>query len=353
VTTPKISIIVPVFNVENYLVTLLESLLNQTEKSIEIIAVNDGSTDSSGKILHDIAEKDTRLLVINKQNGGVSSARNAGLEHAKGKWIAFADGDDWLHTSALETWLKQAEEHNLDFLLGNRFRFTSNPVTTELSPDNILLNQAPWDKIITGKDWIIKCMASDKWPHNVWLQFLNCEFVRNNNLQFKEDIVHEDILWTLNLALCAQRVGYCPSPFYGHRLTQDSIITSQSQKSILYRAASYIEVFHGLITAASINKQKVLHQALLRHLNFEVANFMVLMRKKTNSPEAKYKLAKKMLKPKMMLSMLQGVSNTRELWRVIRCWIFLYQIILPGAVQATLKHLHPYLQGAKHRDINS
>lgn len=325
--TPKISVIVPVYNVELFLKPMLESVLNQSEKSLEIIAVNDGSTDGCAQILDDIAATDPRVVVVNKKNGGLSSARNAGLEHVKGKWIAFADSDDWLSPLALETWFKQAEQEDLDFLLGNGFKFTHDP-TIEAAPENGLLKAEAWDRIISGEEWIVHSVEAKRWPHNAWLQFINAEFARNNNFRFKEGMVHEDILWTLDLALCALRVNFCPDPFYGYRQNPNSIINSPSQKSIIHRAESYIEVFDGLVAVAYGCDRKKLRKVLFRHLNHEVANFMKLVRKKIVDSNIKRGLAKQALRPRLMLSMLQGTTNIRELWRVIRYWLFLYQIIL-------------------------
>ncbi len=91
---PKVSIIVPVYNVEKYLSTCLDSLINQTLKDIEIICINDGSTDNSLNILNEYAQKDTRIIVINKENSGPGSCRNLGIEKATGEYIQFVDSDD-------------------------------------------------------------------------------------------------------------------------------------------------------------------------------------------------------------------------------------------------------------------
>ena len=101
-TGVSISIIVPVYNVERYLRCCLDSILAQTFTDFECICVDDGSTDGSGKILDEYAEKDSRFVVIHKDNGGVSSARNAGLDVARGEWLAFVDSDDWVDTDALK-----------------------------------------------------------------------------------------------------------------------------------------------------------------------------------------------------------------------------------------------------------
>ena len=98
-----ISVIVPVYNVEKYLNKCIDSIINQTYKNLEIILVDDGSQDSSGKICDEYTKKDNRIKVIHKENGGVSSARNIGLNNATGEWIAFIDADDWVDEEYLQT----------------------------------------------------------------------------------------------------------------------------------------------------------------------------------------------------------------------------------------------------------
>ena len=93
---PKVSIIVPVYNTEEYLSECIESILDQSFTDFELLLINDGSIDKSGKICDEYAKKDSRIVVIHKENGGVSSARNKGIEIAQGEWISFIDADDWI-----------------------------------------------------------------------------------------------------------------------------------------------------------------------------------------------------------------------------------------------------------------
>ena len=115
--TIKVSIVVPVYNVEKYLEQCVDSLLAQTIDSKEIILVDDGSTDSSGKLCDAYAEKNACVRVIHKQNGGLGSARNAGAEHVTGEYLYFIDSDDWLETDALETLYAAAKRDDLDIVL--------------------------------------------------------------------------------------------------------------------------------------------------------------------------------------------------------------------------------------------
>lgn len=100
---PKLSVIVPVYNVEKYLKECINSIINQTLKDIEIICVNDGSTDNSLKILEELSQLDNRIKIINKENGGLASARNAGMKVASGEYYTFIDSDDFIDTNAYET----------------------------------------------------------------------------------------------------------------------------------------------------------------------------------------------------------------------------------------------------------
>ena len=106
----KVSIIVPIYNVEKYLKKCVNSIINQTYKSLEIILVDDGSPDRSGALCDRLAEKDSRIRVIHKANGGVSTARNAGIEAATGEYICFVDSDDWLPENAVWDLLSLSEK---------------------------------------------------------------------------------------------------------------------------------------------------------------------------------------------------------------------------------------------------
>lgn len=120
--TPKVSVIIPVYNVEQYLRQCLNSIINQTLKDIEILCINDCSTDNSLKVLNDFALKDNRIKIVNlKQNQGVSNARNSGLDLAQGEYIYLIDSDDWLDDNYLETMVQKTEEVNSNILINANF----------------------------------------------------------------------------------------------------------------------------------------------------------------------------------------------------------------------------------------
>ena len=110
-----ISVIVPIYNVEEYLPTCIESILNQTYKDLEILLIDDGSTDNSGKICDEYAKQDKRCIVIHQQNKGVSATRNTGLNYATGKYISFVDGDDYIHPQMIEILYNEIRKGDFDF----------------------------------------------------------------------------------------------------------------------------------------------------------------------------------------------------------------------------------------------
>ncbi|MDD3665055.1 MAG: glycosyltransferase [Bacteroidales bacterium] len=134
-----ISVIVPIFNIENYLVQCIESIINQTYQNLEIILVNDGSTDRSSEICNKYKFIDKRIVVINKDNGGLSDARNAGIESAKGKYIAFVDGDDWIENTMYENLIKSIINHKADISFGIIERETRKYFENSISNKEVVL----------------------------------------------------------------------------------------------------------------------------------------------------------------------------------------------------------------------
>ncbi|WP_145553180.1 glycosyltransferase [Yersinia bercovieri] len=311
----EVSIIVPVYNCETYLAELLDSLRSQVGVSFEIIAVNDGSTDSSPEMLADTARNESRLVIINQANQGLSAARNAGIARATGQWIAFVDGDDWLAPNALQRWLTQAKEQSLDLLIGNGYRFTTDPAVQTAAP---LLHKQPWGEVLDGQQWIMRSVEQDEWPHFAWLQLIRHEVIIENQLAFIRDMVHEDILWTTQLARVAQRVGFCQQPFYGYRTNPESITNSPSPQALQRRANSYLDIIHGLVEIAA-NSPPALRKTLLRHANRESGHLLGLIRKKITDPTARRLLAKRFFALGLPAALFRGSSTFSEFWRALRC----------------------------------
>lgn len=125
-----ISVIVPICNVEKYLPTCIESIINQTYKDIEILLIDDGSTDNSGRICDEYAKQDSRCIVIHQTNQGVSQARNTGLKHVTGEYISFIDGDDYIHPQMFEILYNEIKKGKFDFAMVSHYTTSNNNITT-------------------------------------------------------------------------------------------------------------------------------------------------------------------------------------------------------------------------------
>lgn len=196
----KISVIVPVYNVEEYISKCIDSILNQTiNEQFEIIVVNDGSTDNSMNILNIYKDK---IKIVNKSNGGLSSARNAGLEIAKGEYIIFVDSDDWLEEDFLESLYNFIKKDDLDVVFSGYKVYRENGNITKVKcvySEDIILNK---DKAIE------KLLSKRTFRAEVWDDIYNREFLMKNKLFFTEGIINEDEDFTLRVLINSKKVGY-------------------------------------------------------------------------------------------------------------------------------------------------
>lgn len=220
------SIIIPVYKVEKYLSTCVESVINQTYKNIEIILVDDGSPDNCPKICDEYAEKDNRIKVIHKQNGGLSDARNAGIKIAKGKYVLFLDSDDYLYSnSVLEEIEKSLTSANFPDIcyLPNEY-WSSNPKS---------INSKYKDETISLKKFLNR-VIKNYYLHTAGQQFvLQLDYLKKYNLQFKKGILHEDELWFAQILLNANEVHICPCVFYFYVDNRSgSIMNAVKEKNI-------------------------------------------------------------------------------------------------------------------------
>ena len=321
---PRISLILPVFNDRTHLATLLASLQKQSETSLEIIAVDDGSTDGSVELLEAAARADGRVVVLRQCHRGVSAARNLGLERARGRWIAFADSDDWLDSRALQTWCDLAEASDADLVLGNGFSF-SGDVDPAASSGRCLLKHQPWGSILSGSEWIQHAVAKEEWPHYVWLQLARRELLALHRARFLEDMSnHSDIVWTLDLALAARRVAFCAAPLYGYRANPVSLSRNPSLQAVRQRAGSYLIAMERL-RASAIERRcdRGLSDALTRSNCQQARNFLSLLRKRLPDCDVRRQLAQQFEAQGFVGMMFRGAADLHDVLVAVRSWFFL------------------------------
>lgn len=222
-----VSVIMPVYNVEKYLRECMESVINQTLEDIEIICINDGSTDNSLSILEEYRKKDNRITVISQENRGLSAARNVGMKNAKGKYIYFIDSDDYLELNALEELSRVSDENDADMTIFKLRKFDDETKEILLSKyyDMVDIEAANKNRVITYRDikkHLYTMVASA--PAKLFRR----DFIRD--MEFPEGLIFEDNVFFIETMLKAERVFIYDEYFYNRRIRSDSITTSYFDK---------------------------------------------------------------------------------------------------------------------------
>lgn len=257
------SVIVPVYNVEKYVGACIESILKQTCENIEILLVDDGAKDSSGKICDSYAKKDKRIRVIHKENGGLSDARNTGAAQARGKYLFFVDGDDSVSPFMVEKAVNCAEKLQADMVF---FDFES--IEEETGRRDRYHYGLPEDRAFnaeTNPELFIKSPSA-------CCSLYKKEFWDQVNIQYPKGIHYEDLATTPRLALCAKRIGYVGSePFYFYMLRKGSIMRSSNFERS-YQDRTYVLNF--LKTYFQEQKKEKTYRKELEYMFFEHGYFI-------------------------------------------------------------------------------
>lgn len=237
----KIAIIIPVYNVSRYLHRCLDSIINQTLKDIEIICVNDGSTDNSLNILEEYARNDSRIKIITKENGGLSSARNEGLKYVTSKYVAFVDSDDWIEEKTYQLALDAIEKNDVDLV-----SWGANIVLDNISEDN--------PAVISAKNYHdIKIVGYKKLDDRlicnttvtVWNKLFKVNIIRENNIVFPMGLVYEDNEFFLKYIVHCESAYYIDKYLYNYVQRQGSIISKNVvEKS--NKPLDYLEIYKNL-----------------------------------------------------------------------------------------------------------
>ena len=220
-----ISVVVPVYNVEKYLRESVESILAQTYKELEIILVDDGSADESGKICDEYASADNRITVIHKENGGLSDARNTGLKNSHGKYIYFLDSDDFLRADALEKLVCFAERLHLQIVF---FDGTNIYEIEENEHRRDKFERLCDHGVGSGPAMLLRLDNYNEYASCVPMLFLRSDYIAENKLHFYKGIMHEDELFTAAAFVKAGRVGHLHEPLYIRRVREGSIMTGKN-----------------------------------------------------------------------------------------------------------------------------
>ncbi|MDD7132042.1 MAG: glycosyltransferase [Firmicutes bacterium] len=278
----KVSVIVPVYNVERYLEKCLDSLINQTLNEIEIILVNDGSTDNSERIILQYKKKyNSKIILITQKNGGQSVARNTGLKAAKGEYITFVDSDDWLDKTALEKTYKTATKEKADIVTFGAYTSTDGVIgnydfisfNTRDSKKNFILNKT-----------------------SVWGLLIKRKIILDNNLFFPEIKAYEDIAVVSLYGLFANKIVNLSDRYYYYLIRQGStmnqlkynsklecIFDSMNYLETLYKTNDFYDLYNKELEFIYI--EHFLHASSLRVINYKegkdfIKRVSILMKEK-------------------------------------------------------------------------
>lgn len=239
---PLVSIIVPVYNVENYIEECLDSIINQTYSNLEIIVIDDGSTDCSNHKVQPYTS-DERVQLIEQKNQGLSGARNTGLKSATGKYVLFLDSDDYIERITVEELMAQIEAHQVDLI-----RFNGKAFLDEM---NTPIDQNHYD--FSHRLEEDKVYKSDSYEANrrtfvspVYLYIIRRNVLEKRNITFYEQILHEDELFTTQVFLAITSMMYQNKFYYHRRYRENSIMTDQHPKRLKKTLDSYNLIYKEL-----------------------------------------------------------------------------------------------------------
>jgi len=251
--TKKFSIIVPIYNVESYLTECIESVLSQTFQDYEVILINDGSTDGSLRICEYFASLYNNITIINKENEGVSSARNAGINIAIGEYIIFLDGDDfWNDNKTLEVIYNIAIDKNSDIISWG-FKYLYRNDKYFMFTDANLYH---YDKFYGNKDnFLFPSIKSGHYTIAAWDKAVRRELILKNQLYFKPLNRLQDMEWSVRVAICADNFAMYNIPHYVYRLRDDSVSHKFSYKN-LEDAKTAFDISYNLIQKVTGNDLK-------------------------------------------------------------------------------------------------
>ncbi len=232
----EFSIIVPAYNVEKYIGSCIESILQQSFSDFELLIIDDGSTDETLAVIKQFAERDRRIQLFSKKNAGLSHTRNYGIERATGKFLYFVDADDLLEKDALLHIETQIRSNPNADIIATRYRVmddkTGSRADVNNFPEKVLLNGTE----MSPAEQYAACFLYDDISTMAQLYVVRREYLHRSGLHFCDDILHEDELWTPQLFLNAEKIAYCRASCYLYRINRDGAITSAfSEKHYLDR----------------------------------------------------------------------------------------------------------------------
>ena len=298
---PKVSVIVPIYNVEKYLEKCLDSLVNQTLEDIEIILVNDGSTDNSGEIAKKYANKyKDKIIYLEKENGGLSDARNYGLEYAKGDYISFVDSDDYISKNLYSELVKYMDE-DYDMI---KFKI----LTVDLKNNKIIENKTEKFENKTGEEAFDILYKIDKMTEVAWGYLYKTSFWKENNFKYSINMYHEDFGLIPLVILKAKKVVSTNILGYYYVQSDKSITRNSDEKKKLKMSYDLLKFYDNMIK--EIENYDISKKSK-ENIKIYYTNCILLEIKNISNEDEKQKYIKEIKKRKMIKNI--KVRNFKQL----------------------------------------
>lgn len=304
----KVSIIIPVFNKEKYLDECLTSAINQTLTDIEIICVNDGSTDASQKILDEYSKRDSRIQIIKQDNHGPGHARNEGLKMAGGEYVFFLDADDWIESNTLEKLYLNAKDNRSDLVLFNAVEYLPENKSRKriYYPEDI---QGTFDfherKDIVMNNFLIVCT---KLHRN--------DFIKENQIRFSDTGLFEDVFFHIKSVIRTERISYVNEIFYNYRRTDTNTRQSKSvQNNKSFEFLHVLDEIKNFLTT-----EQVYGQLEENYVNFKLTELKNLFENNEDKEKFFLVLKKDFNNNIIEEEILQGLSSEkRNFYLSVKC----------------------------------
>lgn len=311
--TPKVSIVIPIYNVERYIHRCIESIRNQTLKDIEIILVDDESPDNCPKICDEYASIDNRIKVIHKKNEGLGMARNSGLDIATGEYVAFVDSDDFVDITMYETLYKHASEKNLDVCYSGIQKYYNNGITIPFKEFSEKHHFNSPKEI----DWFLFIMFGKNKEQSFEMSACRSIYSRilieNHNIRFVSErtAASEDLIFHIDFLTKSQSVYVIPDYFYNYYCNTNSITTTYSE-----------EKYNRLIKLLELSKEKLTHyfkeeDKYLPYYYCGVLRIFKVILKFESLEKTPFKLKVKTLKEHLSNSLFQEMVNHKEFYQKV------------------------------------
>lgn len=269
VEQPKVSVIIPVYNTDAYVEEAVRSIMNQTLRDIEIILIDDGSTDNSLSVIEKLAREDSRIQYISQTNQGQSVARNTGLEKASGEYIYFMDSDDILEKEALKLCYLRCAAHSLDFVFFDAINFgDTNKAILDYNRRDLF-----GCKVYTGVEILNILLDAQGYRVSPWLHFIDRSFLHKGRIKFDSTFkIYEDQIFSIQLYLSANKVAYIPQFLFHRRLRKESLMMNPYMPD---KVKTYFKVAQELKTmkvGMEYSKQQIINRVIGQMLNAAIYN---------------------------------------------------------------------------------